>query len=275
MIKLIITDMDGTFLNTKGDFNRPFYKEVKQLMEDKGVAFAACTGKQCERIEEIFGEEDTKDLWIMGDSATRIKYNGEYVYESLLSNELGLQIIEKLEEIADDYTIIACTPTAAMIKDTTPEANAKMVRGSYTNVEQVSDYQEITEDFVKITIYDDKKRSHQTRPQLSEFFDKAYIVASEAAWIDISNYGVHKGTTVEQLQDMLGVTEEETMVFGDGMNDIELMDRAKFSFAMRNAFEEVKDAANFITGSNDDEGVLHTIQLLLNLQADTTVKPNV
>jgi len=51
----------------------------------------------------------------------------------------------------------------------------------------------------------------------------AYIVASEAAWIDITNQGVHKGTTVAHLQELLHVTPEETMVFGDGLNDLEFI----------------------------------------------------
>ena len=54
MIKLILTDMDGTFLNSQGDFNRELFKQVKQMMEEKGVVFAPCTGKQSERVEEIF-----------------------------------------------------------------------------------------------------------------------------------------------------------------------------------------------------------------------------
>ncbi|SQC58764.1 Uncharacterised protein [Listeria newyorkensis] len=66
MIKLVITDMDGTFLDSKGAFNRKFYQEVKELMARKNVAFAACTGKQCDRVEEMFGPADTKDLWILG-----------------------------------------------------------------------------------------------------------------------------------------------------------------------------------------------------------------
>ena len=45
MIKLILTDMDGTFLNSQGDFNRELFKKVKQMMEEKGVVFAPCTGK--------------------------------------------------------------------------------------------------------------------------------------------------------------------------------------------------------------------------------------
>ncbi|AIU88766.1 hypothetical protein BCS7_12050 [Pectobacterium odoriferum] len=62
----------------------------------------------------------------------------------------------------------------------------------------------------------------------------------------------------------MAITSDETMVFGDGYNDIELMSRAVYSFAMRNAFEETKAAANFIARSNDDDGVLKTIKLLLS-----------
>ena len=50
MIKLVLSDMDGTFLNNNGEFNRELYKDVKKIMSEKGVVFAPVTGKQCERI---------------------------------------------------------------------------------------------------------------------------------------------------------------------------------------------------------------------------------
>ena len=56
------------------------------------------------------------------------------------------------------------------------------------------------------------------------------------------------------------------MAFGDGLNDIELLNAATYSFAMENAFEETKAAANFITRSNDEQGVLQTIQKIIALQ---------
>lgn len=268
MIKLILTDLDGTFLNSKGSFDKERYLEVRELMLKKGVYFAPVTGKQCERVEELFGPELSKELFILGDSATRIKLNGGYIYESLLPNELGLEIIQKLEEIADDHTIIACTPTAAIIKDTVSDSNAKMVRGSYARVDMVADFKEITEDFVKITIYDAKKRCFESVLELDGFKDQAYIVASEAAWIDISNYDVHKGTTVAKLQEMVEVTPAETMAFGDGLNDIELLASADYSFAVSNAFDETKKVAEFITKSNDENGVLDTIAKIISLQPD-------
>lgn len=265
IIKLVLTDMDGTFLNNSGDFNRELYKDVKKVMKEKGVVFAPVTGKQCERVEELFGD-DSEDLWILGDSATRIKHNGEFVYESLLSNKLGLEIIELLEEISLDHTIIACTRSGAVITETLSPEEAAIVRRSYAQVRQVSDFNEITEDFVKITIHDPALKCFETREKLSRFFESAYIVASEAAWIDIANANVHKGTTVEHLQSLLNVTPEETMAFGDGYNDLELMTRAKYSFAVRNAVQELKDAANFITRSNEEDAVIKTIIEILSLQ---------
>ena len=72
MIKLIVTDMDGTFLNSQGSYNKELFQEVITIMDEKGVKFAPCTGKQCERVEEILGEH-AKDFLILGDSAAGIK----------------------------------------------------------------------------------------------------------------------------------------------------------------------------------------------------------
>ena len=265
MIKLVLSDMDGTFLNNNGDFNRELYNDVKKIMKEKGVVFAPVTGKQCERIEELFGD-DADDLWILGDSATRIKHNKKFVYESLLSNKLGLEIIHLLEEISLEHTIIACTRNGAVIKDNIPSEEAAIVRKSYAQVRKVSSFSEITEDFVKITIHDPLYRCMETREKLAIFFDHAYIVASEPCWIDIANANVHKGTTVEHLQRLLNVTPEETMAFGDGYNDLELMASATYSFAVRNAVKEIKDAANFITRSNEEDAVMKTIIQILSLQ---------
>lgn len=269
MIKLIVTDLDGTFLNSQGSFDKNLYQKVSALMEKHRVHFAPCTGKQCERVEELFGEEESKKLWILSDSATRIKHAGDYVYQSLVPNKFGQQIIDKLESIASDHIIIACTPSAAIIKHSVPEESKKKIKGSYAKINFVTALSEIQEDFVKITLYDPKERCFESVKELADFTHQAYIVASEPAWIDISNYGTHKGTTVEKLQAILGVTREETMVFGDGLNDVELMLTGDYSFAVRNAFDETKAVANYITKSNDENGVLLTIQKMLSLQSAT------
>lgn len=83
-------------------------------------------------------------------------------------------------------------------------------------------------------------------------------------WIDIANYDVHKGTTVQKLQSLLGVTKAETIAFGDGYNDFEMFEKAGTSYAMENSFDGVKEKANYVAPSNDDNGVLSTINFLLD-----------
>lgn len=82
MIKLIITDMDGTFLNSRRDYNRALFAEVVAAMVQQGIHFAPCTGKQVDRVEELLGAQSA-NFWILGARGTRIKHQGRYVYQSL------------------------------------------------------------------------------------------------------------------------------------------------------------------------------------------------
>jgi len=269
VIKLILTDMDGTFLNSTGDFNRPLFEEIRQLLEQQEIHFAPVSGKQCERIEELFAT-DASSMWIVGDSATRIKRQGEFVYQSLLPNQLGQRLINRLEMLSDVHTIIACTPDGAFVKDTISPEEFEIVRGSYRKVTSIARLQELNEDFVKITVHDPALQCFETIKQLNEFQEDAYLVASEAGWIDIANVDVHKGTTVEHLQRILEVSPEETMAFGDGYNDLELFERAHYSYAVANAVPELKASAHTIIETNDADSVLKTIREVVQAKGQTS-----
>lgn len=266
MIKLIISDLDGTFLNNQGDYDRELFAKTYQLMATQGVHFAACTGKQCDRVEELFGDY-SKHIWIVGDSATCIKFNGKFVYQSFINNELGIRIIKTLQKANSHHVIIACTTQGAVIQANLPERLKNKVRGSYANIIETDDLTKLSADFIKITVYDEKGQCPQTHSSLIPYEKEVYIVVSEAAWIDITDYDVHKGNTIKKLQHILKVSAQETMAFGDGYNDIELLEQAEYSFAMRNAFDATKAVANFITGSNEENAVQKTIHRILALQS--------
>lgn len=266
MFKLVVSDLDGTFLNNEGEFDRARFAEVYSRMKQQGIQFAACTGKQCERVEELF--EGFEEIWILGDSATRIKRNGEVVQEFTLARELALQSIEEIEAFDPDVIVIACTGDAAYVRDILADADYDLVKRSYREVIRVASFQDITGSFVKVTVFDAKSRSAELRLRVEKKLGgRMYIVDSEPRWLDITAPGTHKGETVTKLQQMLGVTREETLSFGDGENDVELMRIAEFSFAVSNACENTKAAASFITKSNAEDGVLLTVEKMLRLQA--------
>ena len=79
--------------------------------------------------------------------------------------------------------------------------------------------------------------------------------SSEARLLDVGPAGVNKGTGVQNLARIMGLSREEICVFGDYSNDIPMFEAAGFSVAMGNAGEELKSRAVLVTGTNDEDGV--------------------
>lgn len=89
MLKLILTDLDGTFLNSQGAYNRDYFLKLWPKLKEKQITFGVCTGKSSARVEALFPEIND-EIWILADSATRIKYQGKFLYEQLLDNQIAL-----------------------------------------------------------------------------------------------------------------------------------------------------------------------------------------
>lgn len=259
MIKLILSDLDGTFLDENGTFNYSRFELLLSKLTARNIAFAAVTGKQTQRVQELFGALAPK-IWILGDSASRITFDNEIKFQSLIPNQLGLMLIQEILSIHSDLSVIACYSQAAFILESRDLIDGKLIRQSYASLAKVENFEALTDDFVKITIFDRQKRCYEIFNQLKTYQDKFYIVASEAAWIDVTLKGINKGTTVQKLQELLSVTKEETMAFGDGYNDFELLAQASFSYAMENAFVALKEKAKFIAPSNLESGVFQVIE---------------
>lgn len=82
--------------------------------------------------------------------------------------------------------------------------------------------------------------------------------------LSINPKGVNKASALENLGKDLNIKLEEMIFFGDGLNDLEVMEKVGCSVAMENALEEVKNKAKFITKSNNDNGVAIYLEKILN-----------
>ena len=83
-------------------------------------------------------------------------------------------------------------------------------------------------------------------------------------WLDTMDPNVNKGNALKILQESLEILPEETMAFGDQLNDIEMLKRAYYSFAVSNARQEAKDASRFLADSNVNQGPMKIMKLFLN-----------
>ena len=116
---------------------------------------------------------------------------------------------------------------------------------------------------MKISIYKKEGIEAATRDIYEEFRDQAKMACAGDMWMDCMARDVNKGRAVRTIQESLGIKVEETMAFGDQLNDIEMLNQAYYSFAVANAREEVRRAARFQADSNVRGGVLKILKGLL------------
>ena len=242
MIKLIISDMDGTLLNSRHELPKDFMYVFEQLRQ-RGIYFCAASGRQYLSLLQFF-DPIKDDMAFISENGAFVNVNGKEVYQNAIAPYYIQQVLERYRQFTG-MAVGLCG--------------------------KVTDLSEIEDDILQITLLDPRGAREHSFPAFSSFSQEGLkVTISGAYWIDITNAGVNKGVAVTALQESLGITPNETMAFGDYLNDLELLARATYSYAMKNAQEEVKQVATYQTEEdNDHDGVLKTIvrELKINLNS--------
>ena len=119
------------------------------------------------------------------------------------------------------------------------------------------------DEFFKVAVYHFEGSESHVYPHLRGLEEHLQVKVSGKHWIDISDPSANKGNALKKLQHLFGISPEETMVFGDFNNDLEMLSEGYFSYAMANAHPNVKKIARFSTSSNDERGVERVLEELL------------
>ncbi len=260
-VKMVVTDMDGTLLNSKHEVSDLFFEQFENLKANN-IRFVVASGRQYHSILDKLAAIE-KDITIVAENGAYIVKNGEELFVNAIPvNELT-QLIALCEEIPNVHVVL-CGKKKAYIKPS-PDQFEKTIAEYYTSYQVIDSFDEIPEDdFFKVALCHYEGSEDNILPHLSEIESKWQLKVSGKLWIDISRPNAHKGNAITQLQEKFGVTPEETMAFGDYNNDYEMLLKAKYSFAMANAHPNIKETANFETLSNDENGVEKILQQLLD-----------
>ncbi|WFA09241.1 HAD family hydrolase [Tissierella sp. Yu-01] len=257
MIKFIVCDMDGTLLDEEGHLNHEFFSIFKEL-EKKDIRFAVASGRQYYQLYKQF-EPISDNIVYIAENGTLVVYKGEEIYSSVIDKSIAISLVEDALKIEDIY-IVLCGKEAAYI-NTTDEFFLEEAMKYYFNYRIVDNFDDVKDDILNISIYDQKGLEGNSRKILYEKWkNELQIVASTPKWLDIYNIGVNKGKAVDMIQKKYNIGKDDTMIFGDYFNDIEMLKEGYHSYAMENAPQEIKDVANFVAKSNKDNGVLRIIK---------------
>lgn len=259
-VKLIATDMDGTLLNSKKELNPVFFDMFDQLKAKK-VLFAAASGRQFFNLQNEFAAIKDEMIFI-AENGSYVVYKNRDVLVQALSKDVVHDLIRIARKIPDAY-IILCGKQQAYIENT-DDRFMENVNMYYDRQLLVKDLLEVEHDqFLKIAICDFGGSEQNSYTWFKPLENELQVKVSGTLWLDLSHRLANKGRAIKVLQQEFNIEFNETMVFGDYLNDLEMMKEGYFSYAMENAHPEIKEAARFITSSNDDNGVTKVLGEML------------
>ncbi|HET8753012.1 MAG TPA: HAD family hydrolase [Salinimicrobium sp.] len=262
-IKLIVTDMDGTLLNSKSEVSAEFPELLKKI-HSRGIKFAVASGRQYFSLSKKLNEMK-EELIFIAENGAIVMEGEEQKFIQPMNPKMAFQVINLVREIGGKHLIL-CGKNSAYIEDTSPEFMKPFLQ-HYDKYEVVDDLTQVKDDVIlKLTICDLSGAEESTFPKVKKFKNELQVKLSGEIWIDFTHKDAHKGNALLEIQKMYGISAKESMAFGDFLNDLELFDHAKYSFAMANAHKEVKEKAAFLTESNDDLGVETVLKKLLEQQ---------
>lgn len=260
-VKLIVSDMDGTLLNSKEEVSDLFFQQFNQLQK-LGIQFVAASGRQYHSIAHKLKPIKNK-ITIVGENGGVVKQENQTLLLQTLDSKKVIEIIPFLRKIKDTF-IILCGENKAFI-ESQDEFFIEMFQEYYSSHEIVKDLTKIPSQtpILKIALYHPKSSEQFIYPNIQQFKNSFLLKISGKNWLDLSSQNSNKGTAIHFLQQRMNIKPAQTMVFGDYLNDLEMLDLAYFSYAMKNAHEEVKKRARFQTSTNDDLGIEKIIDLVL------------
>jgi Cof subfamily protein (haloacid dehalogenase superfamily) len=260
-IRLIAADMDHTLLTEKGELPPNFDRYVLEL-DKAGIDFVVASGRPLYTLETIF-PKIKHTMSFISDNGGIISHRGTIIFKSLLDCASYQSMIRFVEEKTDGIPILCGLERAYLPEQF--QAYESYLKTFYSNIAFVKELRNISIEADKFTIYFPNKDS-------KEYYEKVFkpeygrdfsVTVGDTIWIDIMNRGIHKGKAMQLLGEKLGVGAEQMMAFGDTYNDIEMLQAVKYSYIVKNAGEDMKQYANFMTDSNDNFGVTLVIDEIL------------
>lgn len=265
MIRLVVSDVDGTLVRDGGSvesFNPEYYDVIEKLNQN-GIKFAVCSGRQRVSVEKIFAPVSDM-IYYAVDGGSMVFYQGECIYSKVLPQDVCNEIIDDARQIPQ-CDIMVCGLKRAYATSADSEMYRWMVNDYGFDIQAVGDLKKnVPDEIVKISLYHHNMVEKLTDPWFRPRWEnRVRLNLAGIQWLDCVPMSSGKGSAVAFIQNELNISKEETMAFGDNQNDIDMLKRAGRSFAVENAREELKNVASGICGSYKEDGVLMELRKLI------------
>ncbi|MBP3853151.1 MAG: HAD family phosphatase [Erysipelotrichaceae bacterium] len=254
-ISMIVTDLDGTFLNSKKEVT-PASVEMLKKCKERGILFGFASGRPIETSLPLIRQWGLEEYisFIIG-------MNGSILYDCKteqtqnfyqIPGSVALDIFEAYDDL--DVVCTAMVGNVRYAKRSTPDSLENT--HYYDEIEKVVDIEEFLSqrDVNKLTMYCGEELVPVVRARYEALNDSRVNGFSSAFDLfEFTDPRVNKGYGLQQAAKHFGVSMDETLAFGDASNDQSMIEVAKIGVCMANGEDRVKEASDFVTEETNDE----------------------
>ncbi|MGN0158828.1 MAG: Cof-type HAD-IIB family hydrolase [Brotaphodocola sp.] len=268
-IKLIALDLDGTLLNSQKRLSERNENALKECIR-RGIEIVPCTGRILQGIPDFIRDFPGVRYAITVNGAAIVDIqNKKEIDQRKFNTQQALEILEMAKEFNTMYDAYIEGQGYGekrfmdhMEQYGIPPVVQKMVSDTRLIVPDVIEkVREERRPVEKINyFFGDMQERVRAREALLKRRDDVIISSSFPFNLEINAVGATKGEGILRLAAHLGIEPEATMGFGDGENDLSMMQKAGLGVAMANGEEIVKNAADYVTAHNDEDGVAQAIE---------------
>lgn len=266
--KVLVLDLDGTLTNSKKEIT-PKTKKALLEMQQQGHTVVLASGRPTPGITPL-----AKELELEKNGGYILSFNGgqitdcatgEVVYQKTLPPEVVPQLFDLADKL--DIGLISYEKDAiitGMHYDEYIEVEKNITKLPVKQMEDIVDYIDFPLNKCLGTAHPDI--AAKAEQEYAKMFGKTLCISrSEPFFIEITPMGIDKAASLERFCQITGNKRENMIACGDGFNDVSMIEYAGLGVAMENAQDAVKEVADYITASNEEDGVAKVIyKFILN-----------
>ena len=265
-IKMVAVDVDGTFVRSDYTYDVPRFKRILSVMKNAGCHFVVASGNQYYQLRDLFpGYYD--ELSFVAENGAFVKDRKELIFTADMPKETVDFVIDVCREYPEVQNVLCGVNSAYCQRENVSREFFDLTGIYYHRLQWVDDFKKVTDQILKFapTVPEEKTYFYYDifRERLK---GKVEPTTSGHGSIDLIVPGCHKASGLKRLAERWGISPEQCAAFGDGGNDIEMLNYCGYSYAMENALQNVKDAAKYICPSNEEDGVLVTLEKIFSVE---------
>lgn len=261
MIKLIATDMDGTWLNDHQQYDHQLFQQCFKLMQQQKIKFVVASGNQFENLINRF-PQFLEEIYFVAENGALVAKGKKIMHTETLSDH-DFQITQEVVN-HQDYPTVVEGVKSAYVRKQDGENYFKEMHKYYAQIIQVDDFAHLDDHFFKVNFSLPIPKTIPTINALRKKYPEMGFVAGSADSIDMQTKGMNKAVGLEYLGKKLGIRADEMIAFGDSGNDVGMLKYVGKSFVTAAAMDEAKKAADMVIGSNNESAVQKEILQLLH-----------